>query len=60
MPELGAQTIALGRTDLTVSKLCFGTSALGDMPDTYGYGVDEHRAKKLDMVFERFAMCNNL
>jgi len=35
----------LGRTKLTVSKICFGTSSLGDMPDTYGYGVDEERAK---------------
>jgi D-threo-aldose 1-dehydrogenase len=46
MPESGAKTVALGRTHLSVSKLCFGTSALGDMPDTYGYGVDEHRAKE--------------
>jgi D-threo-aldose 1-dehydrogenase len=46
MPEPGATTVALGRTHLSVSKLCFGTSALGDMPDTYGYEVDEHRAKE--------------
>jgi D-threo-aldose 1-dehydrogenase len=46
MPEPGAKTVALGRTHLSVSKLCFGTSALGDMPDTYGYGVDEHQAKE--------------
>ncbi len=24
--------------------ICFGTSALGNMPDTYGYGVDEAQA----------------
>ncbi|WP_425071277.1 aldo/keto reductase [Sagittula sp. S175] len=35
---------ALGKTDLEVTDLCFGTSALGDMPDTYGYSVDEERA----------------
>lgn len=35
---------ALGKTDLEVTDLCFGTSALGDMPDTYGYSVDEDRA----------------
>ncbi len=35
----------LGRTTLMVPKICFGTSGLGDMPDTYGYGVDEKRAK---------------
>jgi D-threo-aldose 1-dehydrogenase len=37
--------VPLGRTGLTVSTVCFGTSSLGDMPDTYGYGVDEERAR---------------
>lgn len=36
---------ALGNTGLEVSDLCFGASALGDMPDTYGYSVDEERAR---------------
>jgi D-threo-aldose 1-dehydrogenase len=36
--------VDLGTTGLRVSNLCFGTSAIGDMPDTYGYGVDEERA----------------
>ncbi|MBY6115195.1 aldo/keto reductase [Mameliella alba] len=35
---------ALGKTDLEVTELCFGASALGDMPDTYGYSVDDDRA----------------
>ena len=35
---------AIGNTGLAVTPLCFGTSALGDMPETYGYGVDEDRA----------------
>lgn len=35
---------ALGPTDLDVTELCFGGSALGDMPDTYGYSVSEDRA----------------
>ena len=34
----------IGDTGLEVTPLCFGTSALGDMPDTYGYAVDEDRA----------------
>lgn len=43
----------LGRTHLAVSKICFGTSSLGDMPDTYGYGVDEERAgKTIEAIFE--------
>jgi len=37
--------VRLGRTDLMVTPLCFGTSGLGDMPDTYGYAVDEDRAR---------------
>ena len=46
MPEHNVETVALGRTGLLVSKICFGTSGLGDMPDTYGYAVDEGRAKE--------------
>ena len=46
MPARRVDTIALGHTDLRVPKLCFGTSALGDMPDTYGYGVAEEQAKQ--------------
>jgi D-threo-aldose 1-dehydrogenase len=34
----------IGRTGLWVPPIAFGTSALGDMPDTYGYGVGEERA----------------
>jgi D-threo-aldose 1-dehydrogenase len=34
----------LGNTGLTVSRICFGTSALGNMPDTYGYSVNTKRA----------------
>ncbi len=36
----------IGRTNLVVSRICFGTSSLGDMPDTYGYTVDEERARE--------------
>lgn len=45
-------TVHLPRSGLTIPNLCFGTSALGDMPDTYGYGVDEARAQAtLDAIF---------
>jgi len=37
--------VRLSRTDLMVTPVCFGTSGLGDMPDTYGYAVDAERAK---------------
>ena len=36
----------LGRTNLVVSNICFGTSSLGNMPETYGYAVDEERARE--------------
>ena len=35
----------LGSTGLHVTPICFGTSGLGDMPETYGYGVGEERAR---------------
>ena len=39
------ERVALGRTGLAVSKLCFGTSIIGDMPETFGYGVDADQAR---------------
>jgi D-threo-aldose 1-dehydrogenase len=35
----------VGRTALEVSPIGFGTSAIGDMPDSYGYAVTEERAR---------------
>jgi D-threo-aldose 1-dehydrogenase len=35
----------IGDTGVTVTNIGFGTSPLGSVPDTYGYGVDEERAK---------------
>ncbi len=34
----------IGRTDLHVPPICFGTTSLSDMPGTYGYGVELERA----------------
>jgi D-threo-aldose 1-dehydrogenase len=34
-----------GKTSLEVARIAFGTSSLGHMPDTYGYDVDEERAR---------------
>mgnify|MGYP005747817979 CR=1 FL=1 len=31
---------------IKVSEICFGTSALGNMPDTYGYEVDPSIAEE--------------
>ena len=38
-------TTEIGSTGLRVPQIGFGSSALGHMPDTYGYGVDVERAK---------------
>ena len=38
--------ISIGRTGLRVTRIGFGTSALGDMPETYGYSVDVERARE--------------
>jgi D-threo-aldose 1-dehydrogenase len=46
MPSRNDEKVPLGRTKLMVSKICFGTSALGSMPDTYGYEVEENRARE--------------
>jgi D-threo-aldose 1-dehydrogenase len=43
----------LGRTGLTVSDVCVGTSALGSFPAQYGYEVDEETAvATIRRVFE--------
>ncbi|THD48986.1 MAG: aldo/keto reductase [Bradyrhizobium sp.] len=45
--------VRLGRTNLFVSPICFGTSGLGDMPDTYGYKVEVDRAMAtLNAIFD--------
>jgi len=36
--------IALRDTGVEITELAFGTSGLGDMPETYGYSVDIERA----------------
>jgi D-threo-aldose 1-dehydrogenase len=43
----------VGRSGLTIPTICFGTSALGDMPQTYGYAVGEERARAtLSAIFD--------
>ena len=39
------QTHVIGKTGLHLPPLAFGSSGLGDMPDTYGYAVSEERAR---------------
>lgn len=45
--------VRIGATDLTVTRICFGTSPLGGMPGTYGYDVDAERAKEtISAIFD--------
>ncbi len=37
------QTQQVGTSDIRIPPLCFGTSGLGDMPETYTYAVSEQR-----------------
>lgn len=47
------QELKLGQTGITIPALCFGTSSLGDMPNTYGYSVDEARARAtVEAIFD--------
>jgi len=47
------QRNSIGNSGLEVSSICFGTSSLGDMPDTYGYAVDVPRAiSTLQTIFD--------
>ena len=39
-----AEKREIGRTGVRVPAIGFGTAGIGDMPETYGYGVDEARA----------------
>ena len=38
------ERIAIGRSGLKVSRVCFGLAPIGDMPDTYGHGVGIEQA----------------
>lgn len=52
MSDALSKMTKLPRAGLSIPALCFGATALGDMPDTYGYGVDEARAQAtLDAIF---------
>ena len=44
LPPMLVNRTSLGATGVELPGLCFGTSGLGSMPDTYGYSVDAERA----------------
>jgi D-threo-aldose 1-dehydrogenase len=46
MMQNPTEKIALGRTNLFVSRLCFGLGPIGNMPETYGYSVEPERARE--------------
>jgi len=48
----------IAKTGLSVTSICFGTSGIGNMPDTYGYEVDDERARTtLEAIFSGPANC---
>ena len=51
--KAGTERRILGKTGLSVSPLCVGCAPLGDMPETFEYGVSEARARAtLEAVFD--------
>jgi D-threo-aldose 1-dehydrogenase len=46
LEEEQVKRFKIGSTGVEVTALGFGTSPLGSMPDTYGYEVDEDRARE--------------
>lgn len=53
MPTAAQKSVTLAASGLTIPAICFGTTALGNMPDTYGYSVDADRARAtLDAIFD--------
>jgi D-threo-aldose 1-dehydrogenase len=53
MPAAAQKTATLSRSGLTLPAICFGTTALANMPDTYGYSVDADRARAtLNAIFD--------
>lgn len=45
--------VQIGKTGLSVPRICFGSSGLGNMPETYGYPVDEERAQAtINAIFD--------
>ena len=51
--EIATTRKEIGTSGVNIPALCFGTSALGNMPDTYTYEVSEARAvETVKMIFE--------
>lgn len=53
MPTAAQMSVTLAASGLTIPAICFGTTALANMPDTYGYSVDVARARAtLNAIFD--------
>lgn len=53
MTKTALKTFTLASSGLSIPNICFGTTALANMPDTYGYSVGEDRARAaLDAIFD--------
>lgn len=38
------ETVSLGKSGLRVSRICYGTAPIGDMPEVYGHGAGQEDA----------------
>ncbi len=52
MTEGVMKKVRLGRTDLMVAPVCFGTSASAMSSDTYGYDVDAEQPRRRQAIFD--------
>jgi D-threo-aldose 1-dehydrogenase len=46
MTRILDEKVQLGRSGLSITRLCFGLAPLGGMPDTYGYDVAAEQARE--------------
>jgi D-threo-aldose 1-dehydrogenase len=46
MTQILDEKVPLGRSGISVTRLCFGLAPLGSMPDTYGYDVAAEQARE--------------
>src|SRR5262245_10560321 len=51
MTQTLAEKVPLGRSGVSVTRLCFGLAPLGSMPDTYGYDVAAEQARETVRAF---------
>ncbi|WP_119275092.1 aldo/keto reductase [Taklimakanibacter deserti] len=58
MIQILVEKVPLGRSGVSVTRLCFGLAPLGSMPDTYGYDVAAKQAREtVRAIFDSSVNC---